>query len=328
VSNRRRPFALALAAGLLVATASCSSDDATAERSTTTTADAAASSTTVPALEAACEGKRRHVLVVGIDGLRADSIEPAEAPTLDELAASGTSTMHAYAGGELGTPTEQGTVSGPRWATILTGTWSNRHHVTDNEFATWKLVEPNFLQRIKDADPEARIAAMEQWIPVRVLLDGAADRDDIGAGDLVASNAVDELGTQDPTVLFLHFDDVDHAGHDTGYGPDNPAYLEAVASVDGHIAEVLDAVESRPDRGDECWATIVITDHGGLGTGHGGQSPEERTIPFIVTGDGIEVAEVADGPGHDAVAPTVLTYLGVPIDDEWDWAEPFGVPAS
>jgi predicted AlkP superfamily pyrophosphatase or phosphodiesterase len=326
VPTHRHRLALVLLAGALASTAACSSSDSSAaDRSTTTQAP---TTTTAPSLDTTCEGKSRHVVVVGIDGLRADSIEPADAPALDRLREEGTSTLAAYAGGELGTPTEQGTVSGPGWATILTGSWSNRHHVTDNEFTTWKLVEPNFLQRIKSIDPDLRLAVAQQWIPVRILVNSAADRDEIGSGADVEAVAVDEITTQDPAVVFLHFDDVDHAGHDTGYGPDKPDYLAAIASVDTHIGAVLDAVDGRPNRDDECWATIVITDHGGTGTGHGGQTPEERTIPFLVTGDGINAADIAQGPGHDAVAPTVLTYLDLPIDESWGWPEPFGVSES
>lgn len=321
----RRLGLVLLAATLPLGVVSCTSGQTDAAASSTTSA---LPTTTVPALEAACDGKTRHVLVVGVDGLRGDSIEPADAPALDRLVATGTSTLHASAGGELGTPTEQPTVSGPGWATILTGTWSDRHHVLDNEFTTWKLVEPNFLERIKAIDPDLRLAVMQQWIPVRILVDGAADRDEIGSGAAVSEFAVDEMTANDPALVFLHLDDVDHAGHDTGYGPDNPDYLDAVASVDGQASAVLDAIEARPGRSEECWATILTTDHGGIGTGHGGQSPEERDIPFVVAGDGIDAAEVAKGPGHDSVAPTVLAYLGLPIDQQWGWPEPFGIPGS
>jgi predicted AlkP superfamily pyrophosphatase or phosphodiesterase len=309
---------------LALTVGACSSEDgdSAAKSSTPTTTE---STTTVPALEKACKGKSRHVFVVGVDGLRSDSIEPADAPNLDRLYDSGTSTLHAYAGGELGTPTQQPTVSGPGWATILTGTWSNRHGILDNEFATWNVVEPNFLERINQIDPDLRLAVMNQWIPVRVLVHGAAERDEVGLGADVAGFAVDEVTANDPAVVFTHFDDVDHAGHDTGYGPDNPAYLAAVSSVDTLVGTVLDAIEARPGRDDECWATIVVTDHGGIGTGHGGQTPEERDIPLIVAGDGIEATEVAEGPGHDSVAPTALTYLDLPIDATWGWPEPFGV---
>lgn len=279
----------------------------------------------MPALERACKGKSRHVVIVGVDGLRADSIQPADTPTFDAMIAEGTATLEGYAGGELGGATEQPTVSGPGWATVLTGTWANRHNVVDNEFAQWELEEPHFFNRIHEADPDARLTSIQQWIPISILVDGSADRDEIGSGGQVEEYAIDEVTNHDPAVVFLHFDAVDAAGHDTGYGPDAPDYLPAVESVDAHAAAVLEAVDKRPTRADECWATILITDHGGIETNHGGQTPEERTIPIVVAGDGIEAETVTDGPGHDVVAPTVLAYLGLAIDESWGWAEPFGV---
>lgn len=305
-------------AGALVLACSDDPDPRRAEGPTTTTR---------PAIEEACADRTRHVVVVGIDGLRADSLAPAEAPALDRLFAEGTSTLAGYAGGELGTPTEQPTVSGPGWATILTGTWSDRHGVTDNEFTTWRPAEPHFFERLNEIDPETRLTSIVQWIPVVVLVDGSADRGETGLAAQVEELAVDEVTNHSPTVMFLHFDDVDHAGHESGYGPDRPDYLAAIASVDGHVDAILDAIAARPTRDDECWATIVVTDHGGTGTGHGGQTPEERTIPFAVSGDGIPAVNVTDGPGHDVVPSTVFAYLGLPADASWRWPAPFAIDA-
>ena len=73
----------------------------------------------------------------------------------------------------------------------------------------------------------------------------------------------------------------------------------------------------------------MATDHGGAANLHGGQSPEERTIPLIVAGDGIPVDQVDEGPGHVVVPSTVLSYLGLQADPTWEWeGEPFGVPTT
>ena len=75
--------------------------------------------------------------------------------------------------------------------------------------------------------------------------------------------------------------------------------------------------------------TVVVTDHGGDGAnGHGGQTDQERTVPIIVSGDGVPTGEVTDGPGVVVVAPTVLAYLGHEADPSWGWvSDPWVVPA-
>ena len=72
---------------------------------------------------------------------------------------------------------------------------------------------------------------------------------------------------------------------------------------------------------------VVITDHGGIGKGHGGESDEERTIFMIASGGAASAgASVSPGPGHTAVAPTVMTHLGLSIELGWGYAsEPFGL---
>jgi len=69
----------------------------------------------------------RHVLILGVDGCRSDALQAADAPNLKALAASGTVTYTAYAGGVLGTPAQQPTVSAPGWASDLTGVWVDKH---------------------------------------------------------------------------------------------------------------------------------------------------------------------------------------------------------
>src|SRR2546421_548022 len=58
--------------------------------------------------------KKRHVLLIGIDGTRPDALLAAKPPNLSALIAEGTFSDKAQAGDI--------TNSGPGWATVLTGT--------------------------------------------------------------------------------------------------------------------------------------------------------------------------------------------------------------
>ncbi|MCZ7630674.1 MAG: alkaline phosphatase family protein [Microthrixaceae bacterium] len=265
--------------------------------------------------------------MVGIDGLRSDGLEAADTPNIDVVAANGATTMYAFAGGVQGTETEQPTLSGPGWASALTGVWTDKHSVTDNEFSGLDIEKyPHFFQRIREVDPEARLSSFVHWIPLRTLAaDG--DVDEVGDDRRVTDLAATELATQDPTVVFVHLDDVDAAGHSSEYSPTEPTYVAAIETVDGLIGELSAAIDGRPTRGEECWATVVVTDHGGIGNLHGGQTPEERRVPLIIGGDGVRTSVVDKGPGITVVPSTVTAYLGIEIDPEWGWeGEPFGIP--
>lgn len=285
----------------------------------------------------------RRVLIIGIDGLRSDALQAAQAPNIAALTAHGVITYHACAGGALGTPTQQPTISGPGWTSITTGVWTDRHRVVDNSFRAYQEATaaeyPHFFKRLKDARPGSCLASISSWSSIEdsIISKIASSVDYHGKGigpayperDLdVKDKAVAYLASADPDVLFLHFDQVDGAGHGTGFSPTNPAYLSAIGVVDGHIGSVLAAIQARPQFAREKWLVILTTDHGGIGTSHGGQSGEERTIVLLVSGSVVNAPQVsADSPGHTAVPPTAMAYLGVPVDPSWHWASPaFGLP--
>ena len=281
----------------------------------------------------------RHVLVIGIDGCRADALLSADAPHLHKLIANGVVTYQAFAGGEKGGVTEQATSSGPGWSSILTGVWRNKHGVSDNTFSgdAYDLF-PHFFQRLKEVEPNAYLSSIVSWNPIDEAIVEPVDEftdfrgkgngnSEIARDRSVRDMAVAHVGSADPDVLFLHFDQVDGAGHSGGYGAHIASYLRAIAGVDALIGEVLEAIENRPNRDQEKWQVIVTTDHGGIGTGHGGQSADERTIFFITSGDETPHIVSEAQPGHTAVPATVLTYLDIPIDEAWGWEEPaFGLP--
>lgn len=286
-----------------------------------------------------------HVMVFGIDGLRPDALQVANTPNMDGLIEKGAVTYRAFAGGPPVT-NPQVSSSAPGWSSILTGVWVDKHESESNAFLTPNYRDyPHFFQRILEQDPKANLASFVNWEPINDIIvkgmrsdladlvrmgrpwgrAGTVDRYELRDMQ-VAKMTAEYVATDDPVVTFLHFDAVDNAGHSTAFAPDSPRYIQAIEAVDRAIGVAVEAVAARKDRKKERWMFAMTTDHGGIGNGHGGQTLEERTIPFFASGDGIDAQVSLEGPGHCAMAPTVMTYLGLPISSEWGWeTDAFGL---
>lgn len=220
-----------------------------------------------------------RVLVIGIDGCRADVIASAASPNLDNLMQSGYYTLNAL--------TEAPTWSGVGWTGMVTGVWKNKHGVNDNSYIGQNLSYPHFFEHINNQYPSLNKYSIVHWGPINTHLANfsAGEQQFTYGTDLEVENKVaDVLTNEDPEVIFVHFDDVDHAGHDVGYLSTEPTYVGSIETVDARIGTILTALYARPNYATENWLVLVSTDHGGNAAGHGGSSLEERTIFIIASG--------------------------------------------
>ncbi|MFC4947414.1 alkaline phosphatase family protein [Pseudonocardia sp. GCM10023141] len=260
-----------------------------------------------------------HVVVFGIDGLRHDMIR-AHAPHLTRLIDTGyyaTSTLPYLP-----------TVSGPGWASTVTGVWPEKHGIWGNDFTGHRLVDyPDFLTRLESVDPGARTYAAVDWDPLGAAACGGpmitnsgrrfvlADCFDTGDRQ-VAADAASHLRSESPDASFVYFGQIDEAGH--AFDSVGPQYTGAITTVDGYVEQVLAAVRSRPRYDAEGWLFLLVTDHGHRPEGdHGGDSLLERSTFVSAWGEGITRTRPAMQPHNVDVAVTALTHLGVPIDPSW-----------
>ncbi|MDB5048501.1 MAG: hypothetical protein JWO30_1572 [Fibrobacteres bacterium] len=252
----------------------------------------------------------RKVLIIGIDGLRADAFRLADTPNLDSLKRDGALAAHAV--------TDVLARSGPGWTSVLTGVWSWKHGARDNAFTGYRAeLYPNFMDRLADARPGTVAGAVVNWKPIGSNLFGrrgfwVAPGDD----KAVTEEAERLIGKGIPDVLFVHFDGVDHAGHTFGFSPDDPFYMWAVEKIDGWVGRLTQAVRGRT--GEE-WLIIVTSDHGGNYRHHGENVPSDRIVFVLANGPGCRPERSEGFRGVVDVAPTVFAYLGIPVRPEWKW---------
>ena len=224
----------------------------------------------------------KKVLLIGIDGCRADALELANTPTIDNLIANGVYSPDAL--------NDDITISGPGWSAILCGVWSNKHLSIDNSFVGTDYANyPPLFKRIEDFDANLHTVSICNWNPINdYIVQNYADYKLNVSSDLEVSNeAISYISSNDPDCMFLHFDDVDHAGHASGFSPTVSQYITAIEEVDVLIAPIMQTISQRPNYTNEDWLILITSDHGGVGTSHGGTSIEHQNVVVIASGNAI-----------------------------------------
>lgn len=303
-----------------------------------------------PGKAGAFGGKR--VLFIGIDGCRSDALvaamERGLAPQMKMLSEgeNGLLTRQFYAGGEIGAPTHQPTISGPGWSSLLTGVWIDRHGVKDNGFIGGRYqTYAHFMQRIKEVKPEAWCASFADWPPIHTKIadlsrlndqefldekftatpDALRHYIDNPEKDIeVRDEALKSLRTRHADAMFVYFGQVDEFGHGAtdsraSFSPDSTLYLNAISHVDSHVGELIRAMRAREKFAEEDWLVLITTDHGGRGNGHGGDSSEERNIWLIAHGKDLPREKLLKEPTpQTALVPMIYRHLGITPKPEWN----------
>jgi predicted AlkP superfamily pyrophosphatase or phosphodiesterase len=220
----------------------------------------------------AAEPLPNPLIVISIDGFRADYIERGSTPTLAMLAKDGVRARAMWPSFPA--------LTYPNHYTLATGLYPDHHGVVDNAMWDDAVSRDKFTVKGKYPDlpgwweqakplwesarAQGRVTAAAGWPGTSVAIHGArpnyldpwrADRDP----QEIAEVALSWLDLKRPaTIQFLYFDDVDRAGHD--HGPDSPQVNDALKRVDGALAMLVAGLKKR---GLYANANIVIvSDHG------------------------------------------------------------------
>jgi hypothetical protein len=232
--------------------------------------------------------KVEHVVVIGCDGFGSLGFTPDNTPVLHGLMREGAYTLHARG--------VMPTSSSPNWASMIMGAGPEQHGITSNDWETNKFeiaptvrgpagFFPTIFGAVRAQRPDATIAVIHDWDGFGRLVEPTAPNilENVKSSPKTADRAVEVILQQKPTFLFVHFDDVDHAGHTFGWK--SPEYFAAVDQIDGLIGKILNALNGAGIR--EKTVVLMTADHGGAGKSHGGPTMGELEIPWIISGPGI-----------------------------------------
>jgi arylsulfatase A-like enzyme len=256
-----------------------------------------------------------HFAVIGVDGLSVDGVRNTRSPRLHAFMEKSAWTLEARA--------VMPTLSSPNWESIITGSAPEQHGITSNGYLKEKIELkpvcidaegkfPTIFQILRDQRPASKIAVVHDW-------DGFADLLEKSAPDLLLHEAgprkttdaaVSYWNQNHPELLFVHLDNVDHAGHEYGWG--TREYYSAVEEADICIGKLLDALLATPDT-----YVLITSDHGGKGRGHGGKTLGEIEIPWILYGPGVAPGHITAPINTFDTASTMAWVFGLTTPDCW-----------
>ncbi|MBO9692462.1 alkaline phosphatase family protein [Chryseobacterium sp.] len=244
----------------------------------------------------------KKVLFIGIDGCRADVMMSTPTPNIQNLIS-----QSIYSTDGLCAAT---TWSGNGWSTMLTGVWHTKHNVQDNNFTSPNFVNyPDFLTRAETFNPNLRTISLAHWSPINDKIIQTADVKTNLATDLAVKNAaVTALQNNNPDILFVDFDDVDHAGHSYGFASTVPQYVSSIKTTDTYIGEIVAAMKNRPSYSNEDWLVVLTTDHGAIESSHGGGNLTERNIFTVYSNPGFTPQQISKTVLESNITFNQLTF--------------------
>jgi hypothetical protein len=202
----------------------------------------------------------RKTLVIVVDGAVGSEVKLMAPPSLNSLVDFSIFTWDGLAN------LKNAPISNPNgWATLLTGTNSDKHNVTGPDFSGNNFAAyPSLFTRLKQERPLMRTAAFFSSPGVADNL--AADatlKNSYGGDDAALKDAVKaELSTQDPGLVFAQFHSVDVAGAASSYTATSATYKAAMLQVDAYIGELLTAMRARSNFKNENWMVIITSNKG------------------------------------------------------------------
>mgnify|MGYP004519536497 FL=1 len=217
------------------------------------------------------------------------------------------------------------TISAENWCAMLKGVGPEKHGYNNEKLSVTPAPDnsdhPSVFKYLRDKYPFAQLCSFVNWEPINF---GGIEHN-IGVEKFrnddnpLADQVIEKLVSSRPLFTFIAFDGVDEAGHHGGYGSEE--HLSAIMSAEQNCRRIYEAIEQSGRMDDTLF--IILTDHGGIGHGHGGNDDKERLNSYIAVGKGLKSGKLESEDFHTAtMAAVVLRALGVSQSDSYDFPVP------
>jgi len=257
----------------------------------------------------------KRVFVIGIDGAMGRAVRLAKTPNIDAVIEDGIFTYQAQA--------VMPSASFQNWGSLLHGVEATVHQISDTNPIQEEVSFPSFLKVLQQAEPTRTCAAFSCWNPInQYIIEQSIDCHRISQPDSeLVQTAANYIRQSPPDLFFMQLDDVDAAGHREGYG--SKKYLQQIEKTDSEVGAVIQAIQDADIYSESL--ILIISDHGGFGTGHGGDEPECLEIFWSICGPGIVQGIELDQPiSIKDTASIILHAFNTPVPEGYEG----NVPAS
>jgi len=282
----------------------------------------------------ACSEKNppeKHVIIIGLDGFSLEGYQRANHPNIDAL----------FAGGVISTDTRtvMPSVTMPNWTSHLTGGGPEQHGVFDNGWEKTKHpldpqemdtdgYYPSIFKLVKDNIPTIKTSFYFNWKSLikpfneKYLDEVKYEEDDQYDDNYKSALNFLNINKELPTLTFLYSVHVDHAGHENEWM--SPEYITAIEEVDVKIGEFVDNLKAAGLYENAYF--LLITDHGGIGNGHGGTTIQEMEVPWMIKGPGIQQGKLESPNSNTNTAAIVARIFDIDQTPEsWISKVPSGI---
>ncbi len=267
----------------------------------------------------------KRVVILALDGMSVKGFEQANTPVMDALMAEGALS--------LTTRVVNPSVTLPNWTSHLTGSGPEQHGVVDNG---WRVDShtlspsakdadgyyPSVFQVLKESVSDIKIGFYYEWSPLinafnpkymdDVQRIDKTEQSHAQLGEL-AYNFI-ETNKDQPTVIFYLNDDVDGKGH--SYNWSSEEYFKAIETADKNFGVLIEKLKAAGMYDDTYF--FILSDHGGIGTGHGGVTHDEMIVPWGVKGPGIKQGFIiTDANNTVNTATTLLNIFDIKQPQSW-----------
>jgi arylsulfatase A-like enzyme len=256
-----------------------------------------------------------RVIVLVVDGLRADAIPLYQLRTLQGLADAGASTLAAR--------TVAPSVTAAAMTSLLTGVAPATHGILSDRFGIPRdpagLVPlPAWLRRhgVQTRGFMASLPRGFRALGSRIGARLEADLTFVGRGATpILDSLLRSLDRHRAGCWICHWPDADLAGHRDGWT--SRAYQRATEEVDRALARLLRGTGVRRDPET---VLVVMADHGGGGRhdrAHDSGHPLDTTIPILIAGGQVARGPLAPDTSLLDVPATVPWLLGLPTPPDY-----------
>ena len=264
-------------------------------------------------------GAYKHVIIIGADGLGA-ALTKVDAPNFKNIFGN-----YAY---KHDSRTEDVTISAQNWGSILTGVAYNTHGFTNDSIAkntrNSNSRNHSIFYYVRQAYPKANLVSIVNWEPINhgiIETDLNVKKMNYGSDNEVTNNVIKYLDSNSPTLMYIHFDEADHAAHASG-GFSNE-YYTAVKKIDTLIGKIYKKISDKGMMNDTL--VILVADHGETKGGHGGNSKEERSAILAVRGHSVKKTNFDGNLRNRDVAAITLYALGIKVPSHFVSKVPSGL---